>query len=173
MNKQDLKISRKLCYLLRHNNRDLNMDEFGYINTGDITKELNINIDDLLRIVEEDNKVRYTISKDKIKANYGHSIDIIHNYTVIKPPAFLYHGTAKKFINSIKDLGITKQKRQFIHLTDNYHEAIQVGSRHGEPIVLEVNSILLYNEGQEFYKSNNIYLTNDIGSRYIININKV
>jgi len=53
-------------------------------------------------MIEKSDKKRYEISNGKIRALYGHSIP----QRIIKeqkcPPEVLYHGTARRFVKSIK-----------------------------------------------------------------------
>ena len=82
----DIKISKSLSYLLRHNaiKDNVKITSDGWININDCLKWLNsnlkkqnsINIDDIKRIVNNDNKKRYSLNEynTMIKANQGHSM---------------------------------------------------------------------------------------------------
>lgn len=67
-------------------------------------------------------KKRFQISDDGklIRAVQGHSTTSV-NITLNKliPPTYLYHGTAQRFIDSIKEQGLISKDRQYVHLTEN------------------------------------------------------
>jgi putative RNA 2'-phosphotransferase len=92
----------------------------------------------LVEIVTTDDKQRYAFSPDpkKIRASQGHSINVDLDLMLIEPPEFLYHGTAIRFATQIMQEGLKSQKRQYVHLSADVKTALNVGSRHGEPIVL-------------------------------------
>lgn len=176
-NKEDMKISKFLSLILRHKPEEigLTLDQYGYINTPDLIRGLNekgynITISDIERIVAEDNKQRYSFNDDKtrIKANQGHSISVNLELQAIKPPKILYHGTATRFSESISKEGIKKQNRQYVHLSSDIETACKVGKRHGELIIFKVNSARMYEDGFEFYLSENkVWLTDYVPIKYL------
>jgi putative RNA 2'-phosphotransferase len=70
-----------------------------------------------------------------------------------RPPEQLYHGTARKNVNTILEEGLTSQNRNFVHLSATRAEAKKVGSRHGNPAILEVESLAMYEEEITYYQS--------------------
>ena len=97
-------------------------------------------MDILEEIVRTDNKQRYSFNEDKtlIRANQGHSIPVDVELKKMSPPKYLYHGTGKKFRESIDEQGLISQSRLYVHLSADIETAIKVGSRHGKPIVYRV-----------------------------------
>lgn len=86
----------------------------------------------------------------------------------MSPPKYLYHGTGKKFRESIDEQGLISQSRLHIHLSADIETAIKVGSRHGKPIVYHVWSGRMQKDGYEFYKSvNGVWLTKEVPAKYI------
>ena len=84
------------------------------------------------------------------------------------PPHFLYHGTAERFINSIKEQGLTPKDRQYVHLTENQSIALDVGKRYGKPRLLIIDAFKMYNEGFEFFQTeNNVWLVKHVPVKYI------
>lgn len=63
-------------------------------------------------MIENSDKKRHELVDGKIRAIYGHSIPkkIVKEST--EPPVILYHGTASRFIKSIKDKGLLPKGRQ-------------------------------------------------------------
>lgn len=127
--------------------------------------------EDLIReVVAHDEKQRYALSDDgrRIRANQGHTIDVDLQLNAIAPPSVLYHGTATRFIQSIETQGLRPRRRQYVHLSSDAHTAVQVGRRHGEPVVLEVAAGDMYAQGCLFYLSENgVWLTDKVAARFL------
>lgn len=169
----DVKVGRQLSYILRHqpDAAQIWLDEFGYAPVGRLISYLNITIADLDRIVEGNNKQRFSYNSDKtfIRANQGHSVKVNLCLESIEPPEMLYHGTASKNMKSLLINGIKKMQRHHVHLSDNVDTALSVGSRHGKPIILEVYAKGMYDRGMKFYKSENgVWLTDYVPTNYFM-----
>lgn len=171
------KTSKFLSYILRHHPEfiNLNLDENGWANVDElITKSTNdsqgFTFEELDEIVETNDKKRFIFNEDKtrIRANQGHSIDINLALIPQQPPEFLYHGTAQSNIDSILEKGIEKRNRQHVHLSQDIETATKVGMRHGKPIILTINTEKMFDDGIEFYLSeNNVWLTDFVDIKYI------
>ncbi|AZB31407.1 RNA 2'-phosphotransferase [Chryseobacterium balustinum] len=178
MNEQHKKKTSKfLSYVLRHHPEliNLNLDENGWANVDElIAKSTNdsqgFTFEELDEIVETNDKKRFIFNEDKtrIRANQGHSIDINLALISQKPPEFLYHGTAQSNIDSILENGIEKRSRKHVHLSEDKETATKVGMRHGKPIILTINTEKMFDDGIEFYLSeNNVWLTDFVDIKYI------
>lgn len=169
--------SKFLSFILRHKPESigLSLDTHGWADIEDLltkasTKEMNITYDELLYIVQNNDKKRFSISEDgkRIRANQGHSINVYLELKEEVPPKVLYHGTATKFLDSILSSGINKRTRQYVHLSRDAETAVSVGKRHGNPIVLVINSAQMYKDGFKFYLSENlVWLTDNVPTKYI------
>ena len=169
--------SKFLSLVLRHNPDIISivLDQNGWVEVDELIKKLRnknifITYSELKQIVETNNKQRFAFNIDgkKIRANQGHSIEVDLEYKEIKPPAILYHGTANKNIDSILLNGINKMKRNHVHLSQDIITARQVGTRHGDPIILEINAEEMDKNGIVFYLSvNNVWLTEFVAVEYI------
>ncbi|MFB6278996.1 MAG: RNA 2'-phosphotransferase [Salinibacter sp.] len=107
-------------------------------------------------------KERFTLSEDgtKIRANYGHSIDVGLALTPTPPPPHLYHGTAAHTVPTIQEEGLRPQSRQYVHLSSTHEEATRVGRRHGTPVVLTIDAQALHEAGHTLYCSTDaVWLT--------------
>lgn len=172
---QDLSIFISL--LLRHKPEaaGIKLDKYGFAIVDELIEGINstgrkIDLVELERIVEEDSKQRYRFNecKSKIRANQGHSIKVQLDLEERIPPDKLYHGTADKFIGSIKSTGINKRSRQYVHLSKDKDTALNVGNRHGNAVILSIDSKKMVMDGYKFYISeNNVWLTDNIPNEYI------
>ncbi len=181
MKNNDSKISKYISLILRHKPEEigLKLDEHGYLGVLDLIEGLNksyegFSMDDLERIVREDSKGRYSFNEDKskIRANQGHSIKVDLGLEPIKPPKVLYHGTGRKYLESILKNGLIKKERNYVHLSKDIETASIVGKRHGDLVILEVDSESMFNNGIKFYLSkNNVWLCNYVPKKYIKELN--
>lgn len=121
-------------------------------------------------IVKKDNKKRYSFNfdKTKIRANQGHSIPVDLGLEIRTPPDKLYHGTAQRFIESIKEKGILKMSRNYVHLSKDPQYAAKIGSRHGKPAVIELDVENMKKDNINFYISeNNIWMCDYVAPKYL------
>lgn len=178
MTEQDKKrIGKFLSLVLRHSPETIGieLDENGWVNVQELIEkckkhQYHFSMDDLIEIVETNDKRRYSFNekRNKIRANQGHSIAIDLALTPVEPPGFLYHGTAIRFLPSIMEQGIVKGSRQHVHLSKDKETATKVGSRHGKPAILTIMSGKMYKDGILFYQSDNGgWLTDYVDSKYI------
>uniref|UniRef100_A0A0N5A9P3 2'-phosphotransferase n=1 Tax=Syphacia muris TaxID=451379 RepID=A0A0N5A9P3_9BILA len=160
-----VRLGRFLCLVLRHKPgaAGIGLDEHGWANVNDLIVGINqtgrfITMELLEKIVKEDCKNRYSFNGDhtKIRANQGHSlIGIDIELKEETPPAMLYHGTAERFLPSIKKHGIQRQQRLLVNLSSDIETALSVGRRHGHPVVLQVNTTPMLQKGFKFFLSEN------------------
>ncbi len=171
------KISKKLSYLLRHCTQPLYIDlNGGWADVGEIIRVLqekyhDTNMAVLEQIVAQDVKGRYSFNSDhsKIRANQGHSIPGVKiDMEQPQPPELLYHGTATRFLSAILQEGLKPMTRQYVHISPDVETAIEVGKRHGKPVVLVIRAQELAADGFPLYRSSNgVWLTEYVPARYI------
>lgn len=168
--------SKYLSLILRHKPETIgiSLDEHGWANVDELiagiskTHDLNMNI--LEEIVRTDNKQRYSFNEDKtlIRANQGHSIPVDVELKKVEPPEHLYHGTGEKYVNSIDQSGLIPKSRLYVHLSGDIETAINVGKRHGKPVVYQVSSDIMQKDGYEFFRSvNGVWLTKEVPVKYL------
>ena len=67
--------------------------------------------------------------------------------------------------------GINKGNRLYVHLSKTSETAVNVGKRHGKPVVLVINAKRMVEDGHKFYLSRNgVWLTDDVDAKYITTI---
>ena len=116
-------------------------------------------------IVATSDKQRFAISADGqfIRANQGHSLKVDLGLVATAPPTVLFHGTASRFLDSIRADGLLASRRQHVHLSASTETAVKVGSRHGRPVVLTVNAGKMADAGHVFFVSDNgVWLTDAV-----------
>ncbi|WP_315775450.1 MULTISPECIES: RNA 2'-phosphotransferase [unclassified Bradyrhizobium] len=125
---------------------------------------------DLEQVVVTSDKKRFTVSQDgqRIRAAQGHSVAVELGLTPREPPAVLYHGTATRFVEAIMAEGLRPQSRQQVHLSLDEATAVNVGRRHGEPIVLRVDAAAMHRDRLKFFVADNgVWLTDHVPPEYL------
>ena len=167
-----MNVSRKLAFLLRHSQDPLYISlDGGWAKVSEITKALSISRAQLDEIVATDEKGRYMYDehKQRIRACQGHSIPGVQvEMEQPEPPEYLFHGTATRFLDTIMREGLRPMSRQWVHLSKDYETAVNVGSRHGAPIVLRVNAQQLVADGYQLYRSlNGVWQIKEVPAQYL------
>lgn len=169
-------ISKYISLILRHKPETIGigLDEHGWADVDDLIKGVsrnyNLDMQLLKKIVSEDEKQRYLFNEDMtlIRANQGHSIPVDVELAKRVPPDILWHGTGKKYVESIERIGLIPKSRLYVHLSNDYETARKVGSRHGIPIIFEVNAKKMQSDGFDFFQSvNGVWLCKQVPVEYI------
>jgi len=117
-------------------------------------------------VVATSDKKRFAISEDglRIRAVQGHSTASVNiNHLQRTPPEWLYHGTATRFLESIRDNGLRPGARQYVHLSQDTQTAAAVGQRYGKPVVLKIKALRMHEQGFTFYQAENgVWLTSAV-----------
>lgn len=123
----------------------------------DLTENHSFTEEEILLYVSSDSKGRYEMNEDKsmVRALYGHSVDVEFDLTPSTPPTVLYHGTAEKYLESIKKEGLKPRSRNYVHLSESMDMAMQVGARHGSPVVLSIDTAAMTKADYKFYRAQN------------------
>jgi len=150
------RLSRMLSGILRHFPQEygVEVDERGWARIDDIVSSLRrlrgyswIQRWHVEAIALFDPKGRFELSGDRIRARYGHSIRVTVEPLGYDAPRTLYHGTSATRVESIMEKGIVRMKRLKVHLTSELDQAFEVGSRHGSPAAIIVDTECLRERG--------------------------
>jgi putative RNA 2'-phosphotransferase len=156
--------SKFLSLVLRHQPEaiGLSLDDAGWADVAELVKLSNnhkraLTLDLLQQVVANNDKKRFAFNGDgsKIRASQGHSVAVELELPITVPPELLYHGTATRFVESIKQQGLLAGSRQHVHLSEDQATAVKVGQRHGKPVVLVVAAKQMQEAGHKFYLSEN------------------
>ena len=169
------KVSKYISLILRHKPETIgiSLDEHGWANVKDLIDGVNkthkLDMKMLEEIVATDDKQRYSFNEDKtmIRANQGHSIDVDVELEEAVPPEMLWHGTGVKYMKSIDTEGLIPKSRLYVHLSTDPNTAMDVGKRHGAPMIYCIDALKMYEDGYKFYKSKNgVWLTKHVPTEY-------
>jgi putative RNA 2'-phosphotransferase len=172
-NRLKVKVSRYMSYLLRHNPENLEMDKHGFVSLDRLVEKVKerFQVDKgfILKIVEESDRRRFEIIEDKIRALYGHSIDIELKLEEDKLVRVLYHGTTPNAASEILRKGLKSMKRKWVHLSPTVKIAEEVALRRTQkPVILQIKAEAARKNGVKFYKaSDKVYLCSNLPPKYI------
>ena len=183
MNKLE-ELSKEISYALRHApwEYELEMNEEGWVPVEQLLDALHrtekwssICEADLNEMIEKSEKKRHEFADGKIRAFYGHSMPMKILKEEKMPPNVLYHGTARRFLESIIKNGLLPQSRQYVHLSQDIETAENVGMRHDDkPCILIIDAKTAWNDGVKIYFGNEkVWLADAIPSRYIRKMEKI
>ena len=167
-----------ISLILRHQPEaiGITLDERGWADAQELIDGINrsnghtLNMELLEEIVRTDEKQRYSFNEDHtlIRANQGHSIPVDVELEEKTPPDILWHGTGEKYVSSINAHGLIPKSRLYVHLSSDMETARKVGSRHGKPIIYEINCRGMAEDGYRFFLSaNHVWLTKEVPVRYL------
>ena len=124
---------------------------------------------DIMQVVEHGTKRRFAVEDGRIRARYGHSVQLPIAYERADPPAVLYHGTSEASAEAIMTEGLRPMGRQVVHLSADVQTAWQVGARHrGRTVILVVDAAQAACDGIAFYRGNDdTWLADAIPARYL------
>ncbi|GGK14973.1 putative RNA 2'-phosphotransferase [Pilimelia terevasa] len=171
----DTRLSKRLSYVLRHAPQTvgLTLGPGGWVDVDALVSAFRahgvpIDRDRLARVVEGNDKRRFAVDGDRIRASQGHSVAVDLDLPAVAPPPVLHHGTAARHLPSITRDGLVRGRRHHVHLSADPDTARAVGARHGPPVVLRVDAAGMAADGHAFFRSaNGVWLTAAVPPRYL------
>ncbi len=175
--KEIIKTSKFLSLILRHEpeRAGRKLGEAGWVGVDELLQAVNshgvtLTLDQLKHVVATSDKKRFAFSDDgqRIRASQGHSIEVDLQYPPQTPPEILYHGTATRFLDGIRQHGLQKMERHDVHLSAETKVTVQVGGRHGKPALLTIRAGDMHRAGFVFRCSaNGVWLVNHVPPQFI------
>ena len=175
--KETVKTSKFLSLILRHEPErvGLKLGEAGWVGVEELLQAVNRNgvsltLEQLKHVVATSDKKRFAFSEDgrRIRASQGHSVEIDLQYPPRTPPELLYHGTATRFLDGIRKNGLQRMERHDVHLSAETKVTLQVGGRHGKPVLLIIRAGDMHRAGHAFRCSaNGVWLVNHVPPEFI------
>jgi len=105
----------------------------------------------------------------RLRAAYGHSVDVSLDATDDPVPATLYHGTAPRNVEPIREEGLKPMGRQTVHLSDSVRAAREVGRRHADdPVVFVIDAATMQADDRRVVKRGaETYTTDRVSPQYL------
>ena len=173
-----MRTSKFLSYILRHEPEaiGIQLDSEGWVDLNALIdaaarsgRELGVAL--VKHVVRTNDKKRFILSEDgtRIRAVQGHSTSTVAiSYSPVTPPTVLYHGTATRFLESIRRDGLVPGRRHHVHLSQDETTALSTGARHGKPVVLVVQAMKMHMKGYRFFQADNgVWLVERVPSDFL------
>lgn len=171
--------SRKLSWLLRHGAGEagLAMDAAGWARIDDVMARLRCSRATLDHAVAHNNKSRFTVEGDRIRATQGHSRDTMPveldaleaSWARYNGRDTIWHGTHPDAVEGIAREGIHAGRRTHVHLAATLDS--RVGKRANVHIMLGVSATRLRQAGHEVFVSpNGVVLTRAVPADCIVEL---
>lgn len=173
------KIGRTMAGILRHfpERFDLEMDEQGYVQVRELVAAMRDNNrrmhwlrpHHIMALVESDPKGRYQLSNDKVRATYGHTLDLDLQHPTDNIPEELFYPTTPDEAEIILETGIIPADRRMVHLSKTWEDAFSAGSvRVDDPVILAVDTVRAMADGIEIGRAaRTVYLCAQVPSEYL------
>jgi putative RNA 2'-phosphotransferase len=154
--------------VLRHNPEvaELELDGQGWTGVPEVVRALRRRFPEvdegvLRELVHTNDKQRFVVEGQRIRAVQGHSVQVDLGLTPVTPPEHLYHGTKVHHLDSIFRQGLVRGARTHVHLSRSERLAETVARRKvGAPVILLVRAGEL--TGPCYLTSNGVWLTQSV-----------
>jgi putative RNA 2'-phosphotransferase len=171
----EVRVSKFLSRHLRHRPEDigLTLDDGGWVDVDELLaacarRGVHLTRAELEHVVEQSDKQRFALVRNRIRANQGHSVQVDLGLTKQRPPSVLYHGTVAASLDAIRAEGLKPMGRHDVHLSSDVDTARRVGARRGKPVVLAVQAEAMHQAGYEFRVSDNgVWLVAEVPPRFL------
>ncbi|MCX8172088.1 MAG: RNA 2'-phosphotransferase [Archaeoglobaceae archaeon] len=175
------KLGKFVSGILRHfpSKFELEIDDNGWVNFEALARVVNkkyrwANRWVLKALILSDEKKRYELKGDKIRARYGHSIDVKLNDMPEAQEDTLYYGTSEEEASRMLEIGIKPVNQTYVHLSTTLERSLEVASlRTKKPIVFEIDAKQARADGVRILKANDtIALAKEVSAKYIKKIHQ-
>jgi putative RNA 2'-phosphotransferase len=171
-------LSRIMAGALRHfpERFNLKMDEHGWVDVYTFVDSLRkfpgfrwLKPHHIKAIVETDPKGRYQLQNNKLRATYGHTLNLDLDLPTDDIPEKLYYPATEEECEIILETGIKPVERKKVHLSKTKELALEAGkSRVERPIILEVDTKKACEDGIIIKRAGKtVYITNEISGKYL------
>ncbi|MGW2278323.1 RNA 2'-phosphotransferase [Streptomyces sp. NPDC001770] len=173
--RRTVKVSKYLSKHLRHQPEriGLALDPNGWVDVAELLEaaarhHFPITRAELEHVVAVNDKRRFTLEGDRLRANQGHTVAVDLDLPPAEPPPFLYHGTVARSLAAIRTEGLRPMARHHVHLSPDRETATRVGARRGRPVVLSVDAAAMHRAGHVFRVSaNGVWLADSVPPEYL------
>jgi putative RNA 2'-phosphotransferase len=152
MNDRELDhLGRVMTGILRHfpEKYGLTVDERGWIELPKLVQSISghhrgyhwLRVHHLVGIAESDAKGRYEVKEDRVRATYGHTVDVNLDLPTENIPESLFYPVTTEEAAIVLEVGLKPSDRKKVHLSRTAADAKAAGSvRTPNPIILAVDT---------------------------------
>ncbi len=180
MNDRELDhLGRVMTGILRHfpDRYHLTVDSHGWIPIAQIVRAISqqhrgyhwLRVHHLVAIAESDAKGRYEIKDDRIRATYGHTVEIDLDLPTENIPDRLFYPVTADEAAIVLEVGLKPSDRRRVHLSKTADDARAAGSvRTPSPVILEIDAKQAREEGLVImHAGKTVYLVEQVPPAYL------
>ncbi|HTY91251.1 MAG TPA: RNA 2'-phosphotransferase [Methanocella sp.] len=168
------KLGRIMSGALRHfpGELGLKLDEHGWASMDDLEKAIAAKYPWAQRqhieaMLETDEKGRYEWDDNRVRARYGHSINVDLDY----PEAdydVLFYGTSEEEADRILEIGLKPVNQHHVHLSKSIEEAVKVACiRTEHPVIISIDARKAKGKGILIIDAGPVCLSGPIPPEYL------
>ena len=180
MNDRELDhLGRVLTGILRHfpDRYGLTMDPNGWVSLPQIVRAISqkhpayhwLRVTHLVAIAETDAKGRYEVRDDRVRATYGHTLEVALDLPTENVPEFLYYPVTAEEVTIVLEVGLRPSDRRKVHLSKTADDARAAGSvRTPDPVILEIDTTKARGAGIVIMQAGKtVYLTDQVPAEFL------
>lgn len=168
------KLGRIISGALRHFPKEmgLSMDRNGWVSLNDLEKAIIQRYgwarkDQIEAMFLTDEKGRYEVKDDRVRARYGHSVDIDLDYPE-STYDILFYGTSEEEADRILEIGLIPVNQHYVHLSKSIEEAVKVACiRTENPVIISVDAKAAKAAGIRFIDAGTVCLSGPVPPKFI------
>jgi putative RNA 2'-phosphotransferase len=180
MNDRELDhLGRILTGILRHfpDRYQLQVDPQGWVSLPQIARSISqkhpayhwLRVQHLVAIAETDAKGRYEVRDDRVRATYGHTVEVDLDLPTDHIPEHLYFPVTPDEAAIVLEVGLKPSDRKKVHLSKTAEDARAAGRvRTPEPTLLEVDATRAQAEGLVIKRAGKtVFLVDQVPAQYL------
>ncbi len=180
MNPKELdRIGRTLAGVLRHfpERFGLDMDDRGWVDIEHFVHALHrkdgrlrwLKSHHIQAVIDTDPKGRYEVRNTKIRATYGHSIDLHLDLPTDDIPDELFYPATEEEWEILLETGLKPADRSMVHLSRTFRDADIAGKhRVDNPVILVVDAKKAIDDGFKVMQAGTtVFLVKDVPAEYL------
>ncbi len=180
MNENELeRLARIIAGILRHfpAKFGVRIDNEGWVTVNDLVHGIQrrrhqfhwLRPHHIMALAETDPKGRYQVENGKIRATYGHTIEVNLDLPTKHIPKRLFYPTTEEEVDLLFEGEIRPTDRAFVHLSETYEQAMEAGGqRTNDPIIIEIDAEGAIADGIEIMKAGKrVYVARRVPSQFM------
>lgn len=180
MNDRELDhLGRVMTGILRHfpDRYQLTIDPQGWVSLPQMVRAISVKhpayhwlrAQHLVAIAETDAKGRYEVKDDRVRATYGHTLEVEPDLPTDNIPDQLYYPVTAEEAGIVLEVGLKPSDRKKVHLSKTAEDARSAGSvRTPDPIVLEVDAKRARENGLVIRRAGKtVYVVDQVPAEYL------
>jgi putative RNA 2'-phosphotransferase len=172
-------LGRVMTGVLRHfpEKYGLAVDAHGWVSLPALVQAINgrhrgyhwLRVHHLVGIAESDAKGRYEVKDDRIRATYGHTVEVELDLPTDDIPESLFFPVTPDEAAIVLEVGLKPSDRRKVHLSRTAGDAKAAGMvRTPEPVILSIDTVRARADGIVIMKAGKtVFLTDQVPASYL------